>query len=120
MPMQQRRVLMKKTVLCIIALALFQTGAYAEVCRSLVITGHPSYPPVALAAKDKMAGAAPELVTTIAKDLGVKEVVSKNFGSWASAQKATKEGKADVIFGIYRKKLGGITGLHDLHQRFSW
>ena len=93
---------MKKTVLCIIALALFQTGAHAEVCRSLVITGHPSYPPVAWAAKDKIVGAAPELVTTIAKDLGVKEVVSKNFGSWASAQKATKEGKADVIFGIYR------------------
>lgn len=93
---------MKKMVLGIVALLLFQTQVYAEVCRSLVITGHPSYPPVAWAVKDKMAGAAPELVTTIAKDVRVKEIVSKNFGSWANAQMAMKEGKADIIFGIYR------------------
>ncbi len=93
---------MKKMVLCIMALSLFQTYAHAESCRSLVITGHPSYPPVAWGTKGSITGAAPTLVTTIAKDLGVKEVVSRNFGSWASAQKAAKEGKADIIFGIYR------------------
>lgn len=93
---------MKKKALGIVALLMFQAHAYAEVCRSLVITGHPSYPPVAWSAGSKITGAAPELVTTIAKDLGVKEVLSKNFGSWAKAQKAAKEGKADIIFGIYR------------------
>jgi polar amino acid transport system substrate-binding protein len=32
----------------------------------------------------------------------VKEVVFRDFGSWASAQQTAKEGKADIIFGIYR------------------
>ena len=38
----------------------------------------------------------------IAKTLGVKKVSSRDFGSWANAQAATRDGKADVIFGIYR------------------
>jgi ABC-type amino acid transport substrate-binding protein len=55
------------------------------VCAALMITGHPSYPPVAWAADGKIVGAAPDLVSGIAAKLGVKDVVSKDFGSWEGA-----------------------------------
>ena len=67
-----------------------------------MITGHPSYPPVAWAAQGKIVGAAPALVSGIAAKLGVKDVVSKDFGSWEGAQDAARKGEADVIFGIYK------------------
>ncbi len=73
-----------------------------QACARLVITGHPSYPPVAWAAQGQIVGAAPALVGAIATKLGVKEVVSKDFGSWEGAQDAARKGEADVIFGIYR------------------
>lgn len=77
--------------------------AQAEpVCPILVITGHPAYPPVAWAAEGKIVGAAPALVSEIASSLGVKDVVSKNYGSWEGAQEAVRNGEADVIFGIYK------------------
>lgn len=71
-------------------------------CSTLTITGHPSYPPVAWAAQGKIVGAAPDLVSGIAARLGVKDVQSKDFGSWEAAQAAVKSGAADVIFGIYK------------------
>jgi polar amino acid transport system substrate-binding protein len=73
-----------------------------QVCARLTITGHPSYPPVAWAAQGKIVGAAPALVSAIATKLGVKDVVSKNYGSWEGAQAAARSGEADVIFGIYK------------------
>jgi polar amino acid transport system substrate-binding protein len=73
-----------------------------QACAALVITGHPSYPPVAWAAQGKIVGAAPALVSGIAAKLGVKDVVSKDFGSWEGAQAAARDGAADVIFGIYK------------------
>ncbi|MGZ5803791.1 MAG: substrate-binding periplasmic protein [Xanthobacteraceae bacterium] len=72
------------------------------VCTTLVITGHTAYPPVAWAAGGKIVGAAPALVGKIAASLGVKDVVSKDFGSWDDAQAAARNGEADVIFGIYK------------------
>jgi polar amino acid transport system substrate-binding protein len=85
----------------------FGFGAPAQaqsdpVCAALVITGHPSYPPGAWAAEDKIVGAASELVSGIAAKIGVKDVVSKDFGSWEAAQQAVHGGQADVIFGIYK------------------
>lgn len=71
-------------------------------CAALVITGHPFYPPVAWAEQEEIVGAAPTLVRGIATDLGVANVVSKDFGSWEGAQSAARDGKADVIFGIYK------------------
>jgi len=71
-------------------------------CPALVITGHPTYMPVAWAADGKITGAAPELVTGIVRKLGVKTVTSKDYGSWEKAQAAVKSGEADVIFGIYK------------------
>jgi polar amino acid transport system substrate-binding protein len=71
-------------------------------CAVLVITGHPSYQPVAWAAQGKIVGAAPKLVSGIAADLGVKDVASNDFGSWEGAQAAVRDGRADVIYGIYK------------------
>jgi polar amino acid transport system substrate-binding protein len=82
-----------------VARAQAQSG---PVCAALVITGHPSYPPVAWAAEGKIVGAAPDLVSGIAAKLGVKDVVSKDFGSWEDAQQAVRGGQADMIFGIYK------------------
>lgn len=80
-------------------------AAHAEAeqaCTSLVITGHPSYPPVAWAAQGTIVGAAPALVSAIAARIGIKDVVSKDYGSWEGAQAAVRKGEADVIFGIYK------------------
>ena len=71
-------------------------------CAALVITGHPSYPPVAWAAQGKIVGAASALVSGIAARRGVKDVASKDYGSWEAAQAAARSGEADVIFGIYK------------------
>ena len=49
---------------------------------------------------DHIAGAAPMLVEAIGKDLKIP-VESKFTGTWADAQAATREGKADMIVGIY-------------------
>jgi polar amino acid transport system substrate-binding protein len=73
-----------------------------RACAALVITGHPSYPPVAWAAQGRIVGAAPDLVSGIAARLGVEDVVSKDYGSWDGAQAAARKGEADVIFGIYK------------------
>lgn len=94
---------MKKVVLLLsLSLLLLPVFVHADSCPSLVITGHPTYSPVAWAAQGKIVGAAPEMVTAIAKDLGVKKVVSRNYGTWAKAQEAAKAGEADIIFGIYK------------------
>jgi polar amino acid transport system substrate-binding protein len=87
----------------LVAFSIAGVAAPAQpTCAALTITGHPSYPPVAWAARGKIVGAAPTLVRKIAAGLGVKNVVSKDFGSWQAAQAAARDGKADVIFGIYK------------------
>lgn len=83
----------------LVAQANAQSG---PACAALVITGHPSYEPVAWADHGKIVGAAPTLVNGIGANLGVKDVVSKDFGSWEAAQAAARDGEVDVIFGIYK------------------
>ncbi len=105
--MPGRRTTAWLSALAFSALVGWPTGSVAPAlaqtaCASLVVTGHPSYPPVAWAAGDRIVGAAPELVRRIARRLGVKDVVSKDFGTWEDAQAAARSGEADVIFGIYK------------------
>jgi polar amino acid transport system substrate-binding protein len=96
--------MIKKTFLAFVtALVVLPAIASAQSdCRSLVITGHPSYMPIAWADKGTIVGAAPDLVAAIARNLGVKTVNSKDYGSWEKAQAAVRSGEADVIFGIYK------------------
>ena len=91
----------------IIGLSLFATltltghpAFAADDCAKITVTGHPQYPVIAFKDGDHMAGAAPMLVEAIAKDLKIP-VEAKFMGSWADAQAATRDGKADMIVGIY-------------------
>lgn len=82
-------------------LTLTGSAAYAaETCTKIVATGHPQYPVIAYQDGDHIAGAAADLVTTIAAKLKVP-LESKYMGSWEDAQAAARDGKADLIFGIY-------------------
>ncbi|HZJ11887.1 MAG TPA: transporter substrate-binding domain-containing protein [Methyloceanibacter sp.] len=83
------------------ALTLTGQAAFAaDDCAKITVTGHPQYPVIAFQDGDHMAGAALMLVEAIGKELKVP-VDSKFMGSWADAQAATREGKADMIVGIY-------------------
>ncbi len=92
-----------KRILClsVIAAGIFAGGAaFAAECEKITLTGHPQYPAIAWKDGDKIIGAAPALVEAVGKKLGVP-VESKYMGSWADAQQAAKDGKVDVIVGIY-------------------
>jgi polar amino acid transport system substrate-binding protein len=83
------------------ALALAGTAAFAEdTCTKITATGHPQYPAIAYRDGDNIAGAAPMLVEAIAQNLKVP-LESKYMGTWEEAQAAARDGKADMIFGIY-------------------
>jgi polar amino acid transport system substrate-binding protein len=71
-----------------------------ETCTKVVATGHPDYPVMAFRGEDRIDGAAPLLVGEIAEEIGIPfEAVY--MGSWSKAQSATREGKADMIIGVY-------------------
>jgi polar amino acid transport system substrate-binding protein len=74
--------------------------AQAAACSSLTITGHPEYPPIGYRDGDRIIGAGATLVERIAGELKIP-VQSKYAGSWADAQNAVRDGKVDLIFGIY-------------------
>src|SRR4029077_2248090 len=96
--------LIMKRFLCLgafVAVALTANATFAaEECAKITATGHPQYPVIAYKDGDNIAGAAPMLVEAIAKDLKVP-LESKFMGSWSDAQAAARDGKADMIFGIY-------------------
>ena len=83
------------------ALALTSTAAFAaDDCAKITATGHPQYPVIAYQQGDHLVGAAPMLVEAIAKKLNIP--LESNFmGNWADAQGAARDGKADMIYGIY-------------------
>lgn len=95
-----------KLGLGVAAASLFLAAASATAmggtteCSRIVVTGHPHYAPVSFADGDTLEGGAIALVKRIAQDNGVPVTVL-NAGSWDEAQKATADGKADVIVGIY-------------------
>jgi polar amino acid transport system substrate-binding protein len=74
--------------------------AQAPACTSLTITGHPEYPPIGYKDGDRIVGAGATLVERIAGELKIP-VQSKYAGTWAEAQTAARDGKVDIIFGIY-------------------
>jgi polar amino acid transport system substrate-binding protein len=83
------------------ALALMGNAAFAaNDCTKITATGHPQYPMIAYKDGDNIVGAAPTLVEAIAKGLNIP-LESKYMGSWADAQAAARDGKANMIFGIY-------------------
>src|SRR5262245_4228582 len=93
-----------KRFLCLgmfVALTLMSNATFAaNECTKIIATGHRYYPVIAYKDGDKIIGAAPTLVETIAKKFNVPIEV-KYMGTWEEAQSATRDGKADMIFGIY-------------------
>lgn len=96
---------MRAVVVALLAMSLIALPARAEpACAKLIVTGHPANPPVTWASGGAIAGAGPELVALIAKELGVGKVVSRDFGSWEAVQRAARRGQVDVIAGIYKNE----------------
>jgi len=93
---------MKRSLWLSLFVALTLTGgaASAEECTKITATGHRYYPVIAYKDGDKVVGAAPTLVETIAKQINVP-LESKYMGTWEEAQAAARDGKADMIFGLY-------------------
>ena len=94
---------MKRCFCLIVFVALTLTGnaAFAaDECTKITATGHRYYPVVAYRDGDKIVGAAPTLVETIAKQINVP-LESKYMGTWEEAHDAARDGKADMIFGLY-------------------
>jgi polar amino acid transport system substrate-binding protein len=95
---------MMNRILCLsvlAALTLSGNAAYAaDTCTKIVSTGHPQYPAIAFKNGDAIVGAAPSLVEAIAKDLDIP-LESKFMGTWSEAQAAARDGKADMIVGVY-------------------
>ena len=93
-----------KRFLCLsvfVALTLTGNATFAaDECAKITATGHPQYPVIAYKDGDNIVGAAPMLVEAIAKELNIP-LESKYMGSWEDAQAAARDGKADMIFGIY-------------------
>jgi polar amino acid transport system substrate-binding protein len=99
-----RRAIMKKvlqlTFLAVLILIPGSAFAQRAACSSLTITGHPEYPPIGYKDGESIVGAGAILVEFIASELKIS-VQSKYTGSWAEAQTAARDGKVDIIFGIY-------------------
>jgi len=94
---------MKRCLFLSMFVALMLTGSAAfaaDECTKITATGHPQYPVIAYKDGDNIVGAAPTLVETIAKQLNIP-LESKYMGTWEEAQAAARDGKADIIFGIY-------------------
>ena len=95
---------MMNRILCLSVLAALtfsgSAAHAADTCTTIISTGHPQYPAIAYKEGDSIEGAAPALVEAIAKDLKVP-LESKYMGSWAEAQEAARDGKADMIVGVY-------------------
>jgi polar amino acid transport system substrate-binding protein len=94
---------MKRCLFLSMFVTLMLTGSAAfaaDECTKITSTGHPQYPVIAYKDGDNIVGAAPTLVETIAKQLNIP-LESKYVGTWEEAQAAARDGKADIIFGIY-------------------
>jgi polar amino acid transport system substrate-binding protein len=73
----------------------------AATCSALVLTGHPSYPPVAWADGTTLVGGGIDVVRRLAHDNDIPLVVVNENG-WERPQLAVRDGQADAIVGIYR------------------
>ena len=84
-----------------VALALTGNATFAaDECAKIMATGHPQYPAIAYKDGDNIVGAAPRWSRQSPKSLKIP-LESKYMGSWEEAQAAARDGKADMIFGIY-------------------
>lgn len=75
----------------------------ADVCKSLVATGNPEYPPYLWRDPEdetRLIGANADLMQLLAKELGLP-IEMKYAGTWARVQEELKLGRVDLIAGAF-------------------
>jgi polar amino acid transport system substrate-binding protein len=72
----------------------------AQAADILVASGHPQYPPVMWKEGKSIVGVGPELTAMLFKDLKIT-VRSPYMGTWDKVQEQAKQGKVDVLVGLY-------------------
>ncbi|MCP3943796.1 MAG: amino acid ABC transporter substrate-binding protein [Desulfobacteraceae bacterium] len=68
--------------------------------NTIIVSGHPDYPPISWAENDKLVGAAVEMVQTIFTELNIP-MEAKNTGPWKRVQMNARNGLIDVIAAAY-------------------
>lgn len=79
-----------------LALALTQPAHAASVCRKVVISGHPDYPPTTWYDGTRMRGGWHLIAARVFTDLGVPHEISYQ-GPWARVLSAAKGGQIDMV-----------------------
>lgn len=69
--------------------------------KEFIATGHPAWAPIMYQSNDLIVGAAPEIVTKIFSDLGLKISV-KYAGPWDVVQEKAKSGEVDLLVAAYK------------------
>jgi polar amino acid transport system substrate-binding protein len=90
---------MKFKILIAFVVFIF-TANLVYAAKTILISGHPEYPPVMWHEGDNIVGVGPEIVKLAAEGLGMK-VDSKFKGSWRQVQESVKDGSIDVLAGTY-------------------
>jgi polar amino acid transport system substrate-binding protein len=91
---------MKKSLLLLLAVVFLMSAGIIQAAETLTASGHPQYPPIMWKEKNTIVGVGPELVTLLFKDLNVR-VKSPYKGGWDKVQEEAKQGKVDVLVGLY-------------------
>ena len=90
-----------KRYLILIAVAMcLMSSNIAQASETLIASGHPEYAPIMWRENNTIVGAGPELVRLLFKDLKVT-VKTPYSGDWNKVQEEAKEGKVDVLVGLY-------------------
>ncbi len=91
---------MKGRMILVAAALLVLTAWSMGPAETVVVSGHPEYPPIMWREGDTIIGVGPELVKRAFGDLGVS-VDCIFAGNWAQVQEAQKKGTVDVLAGVY-------------------
>jgi polar amino acid transport system substrate-binding protein len=88
-----------KILLAGVCLGLFLREAGAQECDTIVLTGHPNYPPIIWTQSNALDGLPVRIFQKLGRDSGTKVDVLHP-GSWAEALEAVRTGRADAVAGV--------------------
>lgn len=91
---------MKRYLILAAAVMCLALPGFALASDTLVASGHPEYAPIMWKEGNNIIGAGPELVKLLFKDLNVT-VKTPYSGDWNKVQQEAKEGRVDVLVGLY-------------------
>ncbi|MCP4105164.1 MAG: transporter substrate-binding domain-containing protein [Desulfobacteraceae bacterium] len=90
---------MKKKILLLIVCAICQASS-VSAGGTVIISGHPEYPPITWKEGNTITGVAAELAKTVFTEIGVPYEI-KTTGPWKRVQMNAREGAIDVITSAY-------------------